>query len=221
MKIFISKANNDCQWLHSFCEEKKWSLVSESLIEFSAIDFKVPKQAEVIFFSSKNGVRYFLEESQLPAGIQTACIGRETAKIMKKNGIIPDFIGDKSGDPVSVGKEFLAFVGEKNVFFPTSNQSLHTVANQLPENQKTVASIYETNTVSQKIEEGDLYIFSSPSNVRSFLLENKIPKNAKVIAWGNVTAHFLFDHDIEVEYILETSQKKELLGYLTQQFSIK
>ncbi|MEJ6798957.1 MAG: uroporphyrinogen-III synthase [Crocinitomicaceae bacterium] len=221
MKVFISKANDDCQWLHSFCKEKKWSLVSESLIEFSAIDFKVPKQAEVIFFSSKNGVRYFLEESKLPAGIQTACIGRETAKIMKKNGIIPDFIGENSGDPVSVGKEFLAFVGEKNVFFPTSNQTLHTVANQLPENQKTVASIYETNSVSKKIDACDWYIFSSPSNVKSYLLENKIPSKAKVIAWGNVTAHFLFDHTISVEYILETSQKEELIDYLTQQFSTK
>lgn len=221
MKIFISKTKEDSQWLQSFCDERNLTLFSESLIEFSSLDFKVPEKTDVIFFSSKNGVRYFLEECELPAGVQTACVGKETAKVLKKNNIVPEFIGDRSGDPDSVGKDFLQFVGTKKVFFPTSNQSLHTVANHIPENQKKVASIYETTPISKKIEDSDWYVFSSPSNVKSFLLRNKMPKTAKVIAWGNVTAHTLMDNEITVEYILETAQKEELVEYLTKQFSTK
>ncbi|MGJ8660879.1 MAG: uroporphyrinogen-III synthase [Bacteroidota bacterium] len=216
MKLFISKSKEDSEWLSAFCEEKKWTLEAESLIDFSEIPFEVPTDVEIIFFSSKNGVRYFLEQAELPKGTKTACVGKETARVLRKKNIEPDFIGENSGDPVSVGKDFLKFAGQNNVFFPTSNASLHTIANLLPESQKTVTSIYETKTVSKKIGEADLYIFSSPSNVEGFFKENMLPENARLIAWGLVTERALMDRDFFPEYVLETGQKEELVEYLSK-----
>jgi hydroxymethylbilane synthase len=214
MKLFISKSPEDSSWLHSFCEERKWTLESKSLIDFSVIPFEVPKVTEIIFFSSKNGVRYFLEQAEIPADVQTACVGKETARVLRKSNIEPNFIGENSGDPVSVGKEFVKFASEKYVFFPTSNASLHTIANLLPDSQKTIASIYETKLESQKIAPADLYIFSSPSNVEGFFIENIIPEDARIIAWGLVTEKALMDRDFFPEYVLETGQKEELVEYL-------
>jgi hydroxymethylbilane synthase len=214
MKIFISKTPEDSNWLQSFCDQRKWTLEAESLIDFSEIPFEVPANAEIIFFSSKNGVRYFLGQVELPKGIKTACVGKETARVLRKKNIEPDFIGENSGDPVSVGKDFLKLAGQKNVFFPTSNASLHTIANLLPESQKTVTSIYETKIVSKKIGEADLYIFSSPSNVNGFFEKNTIPEKARIIAWGFVTEKALMDRDFFPEYVLETGQKEELMEYL-------
>ncbi len=214
MTIYISKTTEDSLWLADYCQEQKWNLIAESMIDFSEMAFKVPKKAEIIFFSSKNGVRYFFNQNELPKGVETACVGKETARVLRKHNIEPTFIGENSGDPEAVGKEFLQFIGDKHVFFPTSNASLHTIANLLPEKQKTIASIYETKTSAQKIAPADIYIFSSPSNVKGFLEENTISNDAKVIAWGLVTERALMDADVFPEYVLETGQKEELLEYL-------
>ncbi len=214
MILFISKTPEDCQWLEPLCEERKWKLDAQSLIDFSEMPFEIPTETDVIFFSSKNGVRYFLEQAEIPANVVTACVGKETARVLRKANIEPAFIGENSGDPISVGKEFLKFLGGKQVFFPTSNASLHSIANSIPENQKSTASIYETKIVSHKIETADLYIFSSPSNVEGFFKENTIPENARIIAWGYVTEKALMDRDFFPEYVLETGQKEELLNYL-------
>lgn len=214
MKLFISKTIEESTWLKSFCDERKWSLEAVSLIDFSVLSFEIPSKTEVIFFSSKNGVRYFLEQSEIPANVVTACVGKETARVLRKHNIQPAFIGENSGNPLSVGKEFLKFAGDKHVFFPTSNASLHTIANLLPETQKTIASIYETKQVPQKLAEADLYIFSSPSNVEAFIEENTLPENARIIAWGYVTEKALMDRDFFPEYVLETGQKEELMRYL-------
>jgi uroporphyrinogen-III synthase len=214
MNLFISKTPEDSQWLKSFCEERKWSLNAQSLIEFSEIPFEIPKETEVIFFSSKNGVRYFLEQAEIPSNVATACVGKETARVLRKANIEPAFIGENSGDPLSVGREFLKFLGEKHVFFPTSNASLHSIANTIPDNQKSTASIYETIIEAKKIPEADLYIFSSPSNVKGFFEKSTIPEDARIIAWGYVTERELMDRDFFPEYVLETSQKEELMTYL-------
>lgn len=214
MKIYISKTAEDSAWLADFCQEKKWDLIAESMIDFSEMKFEIPEKTEIIFFSSKNGVRYFFNQNEMPKDVQTACVGKETARVLRKHNIEPAFIGENSGDPVSVGKEFLAFIGKKHVFFPTSNASLHTIANLIPAAQKSTASIYETKTTPKKVAEADIYVFSSPSNVQGFLEMNKIDKNAKVIAWGLVTETALMDYDVFPEYVLETGQKEELLAYL-------
>lgn len=214
MKIFISKTPEDSIWLKTFCEQQKWELYAASMIDFAAKDFSVPDPVDILFFSSKNGVRYFFEAHELPAGTVTACVGKETARVLRKNNIEPAFIGENSGNPVSVGEAFLKFIGQKHVFFPTSNASLHTIANLLPENQKTIASIYETKTNAKKVPEADIYIFSSPSNVHGFLEKNKIEEGKRVIAWGLVTERALMDRDLFPEYVLETGQKEELLDYL-------
>jgi uroporphyrinogen-III synthase len=216
MKIYISKTTEDSTWLAEFCKERKWDLVAESMIAFSEMKFEVPEKTDIIFFSSKNGVRYYFNQNELPNGVQTACVGKETARVLRKHNNEPAFIGENSGDPVSVGKEFLKFIGEKHVFFPTSNASLHTIANLIPEAQKSTASIYETKTTPKKVDDCDIYVFSSPSNVKGFLEKNTVDENAKVIAWGLVTETALMDEDVFPEYVLETGQKEELLAYLSK-----
>lgn len=214
MTLFISKTAEDSVWLADFCQEQKWNLIAESMINFSEMAFQVPPKTEVVFFSSKNGVRYFFNQHELPKGVETACVGKETARVLRKLQIEPAFIGENSGDPTAVGKEFLKFIGNKHVFFPTSNASLHTIANLLPDSQKTITSIYETKGQAQKIAPADLYIFSSPSNVEAFFQENTLPNSARIIAWGLVTEKALMERDFFPEYVLETGQKEELLDYL-------
>lgn len=214
MKVFISKSAEDASWLADFCTEQTWELQTESMISFAPMEFEIPSDAAIIFFSSKNGVRYFLEQNTIPENMEVACIGRETARVLRKHNIEPNYIGDRSGDPKQVGEDFQNFTAGRKIFFPTSNASLHTVANLFPEDQKTIASIYETTITSKKIDESDVYIFSSPSNVRGFLESNKISKGKTVVAWGTITDQTLEKEGIRADYVLESAQKEELLEYL-------
>ncbi len=214
MKIFITKSSEDASWLKEFCDENDWKLYAEPMISFAPMEFKIPEDAAIIFFSSKNGVRYFLDQNTIPEAMEVACIGRETARVLRKHNIEPNYIGDRSGDPEQVGQDFQKFTAGRKIFFPTSNASLHTVANLFPEDQKTIASIYETNITAKKITESDVYIFSSPSNVKGFLEANKPPKGKTVVAWGTITDQTLEKEEIHADYVLESAQKEELLEFL-------
>ena len=65
-------------------------------------------------------------------------------------------------------------------------------------------------------EEKDIYVFSSPSNVLAFLAHNRIPAQAKVVAWGASTAQELIQQQISVTTVLNGEQQAELLTWLSK-----
>jgi uroporphyrinogen-III synthase len=67
-----------------------------------------------------------------------------------------------------------------------------------------------------QISAKDIYIFSSPSNVRAFLAYNTVAANAQVVAWGSTTAQELAQNQISVTKILNGQQQTDLLTWLNK-----
>ncbi|MBM3419162.1 MAG: hypothetical protein FJY17_09635 [Bacteroidetes bacterium] len=59
-----------------------------------------------------------------------------------------------------------------------------------------------------------IYIFTSPSNVKSFLANNIIHANARIIAWGSSTKEFLNANNIKVNDCLTSGHENELIQIL-------
>lgn len=212
-RLFISKSSSELTVLPSFCEANGISLIAESLIRFERISLKVSQSYQVIFFGSIRAARYFLENEKISEETAVACIGVTTAERIRSFGVKVDFIGEKSGQPDQVAADFVRWVGQRSVLIPCSEQSNRSIAKKLPVDQYEEVHVYRTLSACQPIASSDIYVFTSPSNVTSFLKCNSKPKG-QIIAWGETTAKALQEAGIHVAMTLSHSTEAALTAFL-------
>ena len=215
-KIFISKSITEIDNLLDFAQEKEIELIAHSFLQFEAIPFHIESTYEAIFFGSPRAVDFFLEQEKLDSSVFIGCVGEITAKSLQDKGYTPNFIGKSSGDTSKIGLEFKELVQDKKVLFPQSSISHRSIASLFPPDQIEEISIYKTTTYPKSIPICDYYIFTSPSNVDGFLIENQFPLVAKIIAWGKTTCSYLLEKNKKVEHTLINSTVDELIEYLKQ-----
>jgi uroporphyrinogen-III synthase len=212
-KLFISKNLEELHLLPSFCNENNIELVATSLIRFEPVTFSVDSDFEVVFFGSIRAASFFLLKQDIPKHVQLACVGETTAKKLRDKGFDVSFIGLKSGQPELVANEFLKWLGIKRVFIPCSQQSKRTISKVIPSHQKEEKVVYQTLTDCKRLDDCDCYIFTSPSNVESFLSCNSKPEG-KRIAWGTTTQKAMIESNLFADYTLEQSTEEELIRLL-------
>ena len=215
--VFISRNLEEVPELSEFCAQRNIRLTAQSLIRFKAVPFSITEEYPVIFFSSIRAAHFFLLEKELAPSTAIACIGAETALKLKQLGLECEFVGDKAGDPESVAAAFKNWLGDRKVLIPCSDRSNRSVANALPEGQSQEVIVYKTIHDPVLINDCDIYIFSSPTNVESFFKENILPDPAAVISWGKTTDRALQKHDITPVHTLQHSSNKEIVSWLEKQ----
>ena len=218
IKLFISKSITEIENLQNFCQEKEIELIAHSFLQFESIPFTVDFNYEAIFFGSPRAVDFFLEQEKLNASVFIGCVGEITAQSLIEKGYTPNFIGKSSGDTSKIAIEFKELVGNKIVLFPQSSISNRSIPSVFPAEQIKEISIYKTATYSKIISNCDYYVFTSPSNVDGFLIENKFPSSAKIIAWGKTTEKYLIEKGVKVEHTLNNSTVEELIEYCKSVF---
>ncbi|MFO0494909.1 MAG: uroporphyrinogen-III synthase [Flavobacteriia bacterium] len=211
--LYISRSEEDVPLLLNFCSEQGIELESKSMISFVGLDFIVEESFDVVFFSSPRSVQYFLEKYNLSDQIFMGCIGHSTAEELAKWGFDSSFIGENSGHPEQVAEAFKNWLGKRKVLFPISMSSNKTFTSQIPFEQKLEITVYQTIYTPQIIEEANLYVFTSPSNLKAFLSVNEVPK-APVIAWGNTTAKAISNAGMKLIHVLESATEEELVSFL-------
>ena len=212
-KLFVSKNIDELIELPSFCEINNIELHASSLIYFEPIIFSSNSEYEVIFFSSIRAANFFLEKADIPAGVEIACIGSTTAQKLIEKGLKLSFIGKTSGNPDQVAFEFLKWLGERKVLFPSSKQSKRTISNIIPSMQLLEIEVYQTLPNCKLIPHCDYYVFTSPSNVESYLSCNAKPKG-EIIAWGSTTKNALLQSNLQTTFTLKNSSEEDLIGFL-------
>ncbi len=200
----------------SYCAANELELVAQSLIRFEGIPFTVKQPNEVLFFGSIRAVHFFLAHAEIPKGVAVACIGSVTAQRMQALGIHVDFIGEKSGQPEQVATSFLAWVGQRRVLIPCSEQSNRSMATNIPTEQCEEVVVYSTVPKCSPILTCDYYVFTSPSNLHAFLVCNPKPTGT-VIAWGETTRLAMESLGLTAEITLEQSTEEELVERMREE----
>ncbi|MEO0404840.1 MAG: uroporphyrinogen-III synthase [Bacteroidota bacterium] len=186
-KVFYSKEVHENHPLF----QQDWDCVTASLIHCTPLTFTPPKDPyDWIFFSSANGYRF--GKSLIKPTSKIAAVGVQTAKSMELDNI--NFIG--SGDIDQVSEEFNALTKGQKVLFVHGNHSIKSVFRNHESSSKNEVEVYSTSLLPKEIPLCDLYFFTSPSNVRSFMEANELPNDAKVIAMGKTTQAFLLTQGI-------------------------
>jgi uroporphyrinogen-III synthase len=210
--LFISKNAEELTLLRQFCAEQHIAFHAQSLLQFEGIPFDVEHPFDIVFFSSIRAAEYFLAQSTVGQA-DLACVGQKTAQKLSDLGHIPTFIGHQSGNPSQVALDFCSFVGQRRVLIPCSDISARSIAKALPTDQVEEVVVYRTIAKSVDIPACDVYVFTSPSSIDAFLLQNEKPLG-QVIAWGDTTAARLHELEIEVLKVLKTASEEEVVEVL-------
>ena len=216
-KIFISKSlTSDDQWAKTLINEGHVVIGSSCIQTQSIIVHQVP-EADWTFFSSAQGVKHFLEQHPITTKF-IGVMGEGTLKALKKFGHHADFIG-QSSDPEVVGKAFMSQLkGEQKILFPASQISKQNIAKQITGHTILQLPCYQTFPIATKIEKQDLYIFTSPSNVDGFLLEQPLP-DALFIAYGPTTGTYLTEKGVKNVVVMNQINDINLLNTIKEKVS--
>jgi uroporphyrinogen-III synthase len=212
MTIYISKKIEDVDFLN-FIREKSIGLCAISMISFKSTVFPIPEENEyeAVFFTSPRSVLFFLDKIDLAESIFIGAIGKSTASFIHQQGYSVDYTGIQSGKPKEVAETFKAAVGDKKVLFPQSSRSKKSVQQYLTPEQCIDLVVYETLLEPQELKnQPEILVFTSPSNVESFLKKNTIDKSQQIVAWGDSTALYLEEKGCSSIKTLEKSNLEEL-----------
>ena len=183
----------------------------KSLIDFKSLSFDLPDDFEVVFFSSIRSAKFLSESKKIKLdNYRIACAGPQTALKLSEMGLKVDFIGSNASNPKLVSEQFSAWLGARKVFIPSSNRSLRSIEESIPNDQIQRAIVYETLLLPLKIFSTDVLVFTSPSNVHAYFIENDILEDSIVIAWGHSTKKALLDYGCQPSKMLKEGKLSEL-----------
>ena len=208
-KVFISRELPPKSYFRKALERHGIEIQATSLIRIlqviTKLDNFILKDAEWVFFSSKNAVDYFFQLGPvLPKGVKFGVMGSGSEDALRRSGYLADFTGEGI-DPAKVSSEFAKLANGKTVIFPAAENSLKSIQQGLSKATKIVdLPVYETVTL-RNIETSlaDVLVFTSPSNVEAYFAENMLEPDQKVIAIGNSTGKKL--DEFKIKYILPYS----------------
>ena len=214
--IFISKNIKEVLQLRSYCETNNYNLSAHSMISFRSLPFEFDFLFDVVYFSSPRAVDFYLKKMPVTSIIKkkVACSGLRTSDRIKSNGIKVDFILKNPGNISESMSFFQDWLGDRKVLFPCSTISLKSVLTGLPKEQFKIVEVYQTLNKSRFIDFHDIYVFTSPSNAKSFFLKNKITNNSKLISWGDSTSNYLKNNGHDSDYVLANPSINELINLL-------
>ncbi len=211
-ELFISKTAKELPLLTSYCQKNGITLITESLISFERVAAEIPTHLDIVFFTSPRSVDFFLDQVSTSFTCKDfACMGKGTEKALIKRGHKSSFTGEHSSFPERVFISFKLWATDRLITVPHSSRSLFSISKHFSEHQLNFIEVYKTNYIRKSIPDCSIYIFTSPSNVDSFLFLNFIPKNAKIYAWGASTKERLLEKGIWVNETLAFGQETELM----------
>lgn len=186
MKLFISRNLSSLGDIPEQLKKLGVHLSAQSLIDFESVHFDSIDDYQWVFFGSRNAVKYFLEKSIIPSSVKVGCVGSKTAEYLAlKHQVKADFIGEGT-DPSLIGQAF-SKVQSGKVLFPQSNISLRSIQNFLKDSEVIDLVVYKTISKPISVEGQNAYLFTSPSNIDSFLEQNELDLNAKYYCLGKST----------------------------------
>lgn len=185
LTLFISRQIKD----DSPLLELDLDIIAESFISIDILnDLPDLESVDWIFFSSVNGLKWAIENKLDLEKFKIASVGSSTGKELTNHGIQVNFVGDDGKDVSEISEDFNKAVGEnEKALFPISSKSKKTILQNFSKDYLEVIA-YKTESDPIILDlEIDIYVFTSPSNFRSFFEANSVDESKLILAIGNTT----------------------------------
>ena len=213
--ILITRKLSADSAFFSWAEARNVNLLHQPFIRFEAVTGLEIPATDWLFFSSPSGARLYFENYPVLAK-HVAALSSGTGREIKKHGRVPDFTGSAEKDPVEIGEAFFSLLNrQETVLFPLSNISGRSVSSLSDSARITELITYKTsldpkvvNTVPAVI------VFTSPSNVLGFLVNNEIDEGTKLVALGKTTQRQLKGLGFDPVHIPASTNERDVLALL-------
>lgn len=193
-RIFVSRSLKPSSPIRKIAEGCE--IIAQSLIKFSALDFEEPK-ADWIFFYSRNGVKYFFENSNYHLyPYLWACMSKGTAEELSQYVTDISFVGE--GGPKEVAQTYQAYVAPDQITcFVRAENSLDSIHKTLNNLKDFSIPVYLNIPVENAPDQDfDILIFTSPMNVDVWMQNRKYNQEI-IISIGQTTADHLKTYGID------------------------
>jgi len=207
--VFISRDLSDQSYFRRAIEKLGIEVEARSLIRtvpvITKLDAYILKNVDWLFFTSKNAVEYFFElKPQFPKKVKFGVMGSGSEDTLRRNGHFADYTGEGI-DTAEVANEFAKLANGTTVMFPGAESPMRSIHQALSADTKIIdLPVYET-VFLEDVEQtfADILVFTSPSNVDAYFVNNLLEPNQKIVAIGKSTGK-KFD-EIGIEYKLPFS----------------
>lgn len=193
--VFITRDVAENSYFHRAMAKHGIQVEARSLIRIfpiiNKLDPFILKYVDWIFFSSKNGIENFFKlEPRLSKRTKFAVIGRGSEEMLRQYGHAPEFSGERLGiNMKEIADEFAAIASGKTVLIPRAKDSLETIQKSLRADTKVInLPVYQTSIdTNVSKSNADVLIFTSPSNVEAYFVDNLVEPGQKIICIGHST----------------------------------
>lgn len=197
--VFISSELKEDDYLNRVLEAHRYTVSNESLIEFTPVDFYFLQDANWLFFSSKNGVRFFFEKigKDKLTNTKLAAINQGTAQAIFELGFTVDFIGTGS-DLTHIAGEFDAIASGK-IVFPQAKQSMQSIQKKLEKNADIETLVVYENQPKKMVQNRDenILVFTSPMSAQAYFASFGKKDNQAVVSIGKTTTRKLTELNVK------------------------
>lgn len=202
-RVFISRELSEQSYFRRALEKHGIEIEARSLIRtvpmITKLDNFILKNVDWVFFSSKNAVEYFFQLGPLlPKRVKYGVMGAGSADMLRRKGYAVDYTGE-GVDTVEVAAHFAEIANGMTIVFPSAENSLRSIQKGLSAETKIIdLPIYETILDSGIRETGaEILVFTSPSNVDAYFVDNLLQPDQKVIAIGKSTGKKLAEFGVQ------------------------
>ncbi len=228
-KIFISRPLKKNSPFRAMLQESGMEIIGQSLLQFSPILFKDIPPAEWVFFYSKKGVDFFMEQVQQSlifqkkvSTLKWAVMGKGTAAALSKYKYKANFVG--TGHPSNTATQFSSIAAKQKVLFIRAQHSQKSIQKLLNKQITSIDLVVYDNRIIRNFQlpHCDYLVFTSPLNAVAYYQKYAIDKSQKVIAIGNTTAIALNELGVKEVVIAnkptEVEMAKKVVG--SRQFAV-
>lgn len=193
--VFITRDLSESSYFHRAMAKHDIKVEGRSLIRIfpmiNKLDPYILKYVDWVFFGSKNGIENFFKlEPRLSKRTKFAVIGRGSEEMLRQFGHAPEFSGERLGiNMEEIAEEFAKIASGTTVLIPRAKESLETIQQSLTADTKVInLPVYQTRIdTNVSKSNADVLIFTSPSNVEAYFVDNLVDPGQQIICIGRST----------------------------------
>jgi len=164
-------------------------LIAQSFLNLTPQKVEHIPEADIYFYYSKNGVKYFIEAAKSLnkdlTVVKHAAMGSGTAEVLNNFGLQVDFIG--SNTPLEVAKQLVSKYEKEEVCFVRANQSTQSIQKLWPSKYSQLVVYNIIPKIFSIKDEIHTILATSPMNLVAALESCKTNALKRIICIGPTT----------------------------------
>lgn len=187
-KVFISRDIEKGGYFKEFLNRANFTVEDKNLLQIDAVPFETDGQCDWLFFTSRNGVKYYFEQIQYTSDNcpKIGAVNAGTAQAIRSLGYEVAFEGTSACTKKTA--EAFGNIASGKVILPQAVNARGVMETKLTHCEVVSLPVYN-NTILEQVDkiDADILVFTSPMNAQSYFNKYTLESNQKIVSIGPST----------------------------------